>query len=87
MGTMKEFSRKEFVANNDSEDVKIGCLQRIADSTELMSQNYLKLLEHYRFIEKSRNQFINDLEHANNKIKALKGVITKLKKQLKNERV
>ena len=65
----------------DNNQIKLGCLQRIADATELMAQNYQSLIV-------QRNTYINWYEEEKNKRlhqekcnAALRGVITKMKKK------
>lgn len=64
-----------------NEEIKIGALQRIADATEVMAQNHIKL-------QAERDQYKRWYEHEQKssqrmarRIAALQGVITKLKKK------
>ncbi len=86
--TFKEESRKSWVPSSEmpitTEQIGIGCLQRIADATELMSSNFVKLQNDYEYMKKSRDSYRNDLEGAQRKITAYKGVITKLNNKIKN---
>lgn len=65
------------------EDIKFGCLLRIADSLEAMSNNYTGLLNRV----KQQGEYIKTLEsqaeHNDRRIASLKGVITKMKKYKK----
>lgn len=78
--TQREASKKHWNSNNTVEDINSGCLQRIADATEAMAKNYVDLQnERDRLIARVeyRDERITKLE---NRIRGLKGVITKLKK-------
>ena len=81
--TLKNQSKRrvwceEFATDNQ---LKLGCLQRIADATELMAQNYQSLIgerdSYKRKYEAERNRRLNQ-EKCN---AALRGVITKMKKK------
>lgn len=64
-----------------NEEINTGCLQRIADATEAMAKNHIKLqydLDQYkRWYEQERKSN----GHMARRIAALQGVITKLKKK------
>ena len=80
----REVSRMNLVntAGNfpDNDQIQLGCLQRIADATELMAKNYQDLVDerdkYIRWYESSERT-LKHLEKCNS---ALRGVITKLKK-------
>ena len=82
--TYKNQSKRSWVWSEgtpDNNQLKLGCLQRIADATELMAQNYQSLIV-------QRNTYINWYEEEKNKRlhqekcnAALRGVITKMKKK------
>lgn len=84
--TFKEISKGDWHAANgpvSNEQIKIGAIQRIADATEIMAQNHVRLQnerDQYKrwFEEESRR--CEKLERRN---AALQGVITKLKKKVK----
>lgn len=62
------------------DELKIGCLQRIADATEVMAQNHRELqanLDMYKRWATERQDKINRLER---KVSALRGVITRMKR-------
>ena len=66
-----------------NEDIQTGALQRIANATEAMAADYVKMRE-----ERDRyKQYYLDARAAKDKlyrrISALQGVITKLKKKVK----
>ncbi len=62
------------------EEVKIGCLQRIADATEIMAKDREKLIRDYDYMRGQRDRWQERSEYAERRIASLKGVITKLKK-------
>ena len=76
----REASKLNFTSNNTVEEINSGCLQRIADATEKMASNYTSLQNdrdlYKRWYEEER-AYKNKLH---NRIRSLKGVITKIKK-------
>ena len=66
--------------NND--DLKLGCLQRIAAATELMAKNYQQLIDERDRYKKAKDNWMESYDRSVRRIKALRGVITKLKKQI-----
>jgi len=80
MATMKDVSRQEWNGERTKEDINAGSLQRIADATEKMAQSYVALIEererYKRWYENQRD--LVQIERRSNS--ALRGVITKLKK-------
>jgi len=67
------------------EQISIGCLQRIADATELMAQNHSQLIrdrDNYKAYWQGK---IIVCQRMARRISALQGVITKLKKKGKSE--
>lgn len=81
--SFREQSRNNFqpvVGPPTNDQIKVGCLQRIADATELMAKNYIFMqneLDRYkRWYEQERKSG----ERMARRIAALQGVITKKKK-------
>lgn len=75
-------SREEWDASHTVEHINAGSLQRIADATEKMAQNYDDMRENRDFwktIAERRATTITELQRSN---RGLRGVITKLKKRL-----
>ena len=66
------------------EEIQIGCLQRIADATEGMSQNYLKLQQEYDYLKGRKEYWQQEVEAARRQVASMKGVVTKLKKKIAN---
>lgn len=86
---IKQASRSNWVAEPRNEfdypgdeNIKIGCLQRIADATELMAKDRQKLIDDYEWMKKSRANYIDMYHTEQRRTAALKGVVRKLKKQL-----
>jgi len=66
------------------EQINTGCLQRIADATEIMATNYVQLqrdLDNYKRWYKDANERVDKRDKT---IAALRGQITKLRKKLNN---
>lgn len=62
------------------EEIKVGCLQRIAAATEAMAKNHDQLVRDRDYYKKLADSRADSLNHAERRIASLKGVITKLKK-------
>jgi rubrerythrin len=83
--TLKDHSRTLWTAKADNPDnalLQIGCLQRIADATEVMAQNHVKLqadLEWYKTQYKLKGDRIDELKMS---IRGYKAANTKLKNKL-----
>lgn len=86
MSSLKEYSRENWSAQGiigtHLEQVTAGALQRTADATELMAQNYERLIRD-RDSYKIQNEILNkSSDRLVRRINALRGVITWQKKQL-----
>lgn len=77
---MREESRRNWISNSTTQEINAGSLQRIADATEVMAKSYQKLIDerdmYKRWYEEERGTS-KRLYHSN---RALRGVITKIKK-------
>lgn len=62
------------------ENIKIGCMQRIADATELMAKDRQKLIDDYDYLKRNRDYYRERCAKLEKSNAGLKGVITKLKK-------
>ena len=80
----RESSRNDWTRPGGAtpEDAKLGCLQRIADATELMANDHARLIRDLDYAERSRKSWMEDCGRLSRKNKTLRGVITKLKKQI-----
>lgn len=82
MATQREQSKKDWESRDTSEDLQLGCLQRIADATEKMASNYQRMendLAMYKRWYKEKCETVNNRDRS---ISSLRGQITKLKKKL-----
>ena len=78
-------SRKDWVATGPAvttDDLKLGCLQRIADACELMAKRRDELVRAKDSAEANAAYYQNLYRSADRRISAGKGQITKLKKLL-----
>jgi hypothetical protein len=79
----KEESRKNWTSGADDkptrEQLQLGCLQRIADATEAMANEYNRLLSENKWLSKSRKNYATENEKLVRSNSALRGVITKMK--------
>lgn len=65
----------------DTEQLSLGCLQRIADATEVMSKNYADLIRQRDWYERQMKRERELREQRDRTIAALRGVITRLKRK------
>lgn len=80
----RDWHREEVPPTND--DLKLGCLQRIADATEMMARRYHDLIDERDKYKNAYKRVCLYEDRANRRIAALRGVITKLKKKLEARR-
>jgi hypothetical protein len=85
--SFKEQSRDNWYPQDDflmsNEQLKAGCLQRIADATEIMAKNYVQLQEDAKMYKEWWEQRVETCNRLNRRIAALQGVITKMKRRAK----
>lgn len=81
MASFKEVSKQNWNAKNSTEHINAGSLQRIADATEIMAQNYVSLQNDKELYQQWYNQEREKTHKLYRRISALQGVITKLKKK------
>lgn len=63
------------------EDLKLGCLQRIAAATEAMAKNHDELVRQ-RDIERANRAFWQrEAERERRRVNALRGVVTRMKRK------
>ena len=60
--------------------IQIGCLQRIADATELMAKRHQDLVDERDYYKRRYDETTKTNRSLRLRIAALKGVITKLKR-------
>lgn len=84
--TFVEASKENWVSSNglnpSNEQLQLGCLQRIAAATELMSKNYQSLFDELQRYKRYYNEERQVSQRMARTISSLKGHITRLKKQL-----
>lgn len=82
--TLRTESKAEYSPRNqdgaNSDELKVGCLQRIADATEAMAKYHVQIIKDRDMYER----WYRDSQAGQRKLErqnaALRGVITKLKK-------
>jgi hypothetical protein len=80
MANLKDLSRGSFSADNQISNIGISALMRIADATEIMAKNYVKMqndLDYCNRRIREQNEEIAGLKRSN---AALKGHLTRYKK-------
>ena len=80
-----EESKAVWVAANGADvsdnQIKIGCLQRIATSLEKMETPYRNLLKDVEFLSRRSKELVAETEHLSRCNSSLRGAITRLKKR------
>lgn len=64
-----------------TEQLTFGCLQRIATATEIMSQRHVDLMKERDYYERMYRAQVDLRRHAERRIAALQGVITRMKRK------
>jgi hypothetical protein len=83
--SLEDASREKVVTSEGvspytTDNLIIGCLQRIAKATEAMSDNYQKLIDERNNLVRWRKQDIESMERMDRVIRGLRGHITRLRK-------
>ena len=81
METKRESSRKALTSLGTEEDIRTGCLQRIADGVEKMTEGWIRLTESRELYKKWYEEERLCAAKMSRRIIALQGVITRLKNQ------
>lgn len=68
-----------------TDQIKLGCMLRIADATELMSRNFVSMQNDLESTKRNRDFYREKYHQALASNAALRGVITKLKKKLRTD--
>lgn len=79
----KEVDRE---ANPDFEDIKLGCMLRIADATEAMAKNHVALQAERDRLAKRCDSLQAEVDRLRRKRAALRGVVSRLKRRLSGPR-
>lgn len=80
MPTLKDNSRTEYTGHGTIEHINAGSLQRIADSTEVIARNYNELIRERDNYKNWYNMSSEKVHQLEKRISALRGVITRMKK-------
>jgi len=80
MASFKDASRTNWESQNSTEHINAGSLQRIADAAELMAKNHAELVSERDRAIQSVTFWKEQAEQIARSNRALRGVITKLKK-------
>lgn len=87
MSDLKSLSKSVYSVQDGAtvDNLQTSALMRIADATELMARNYIQLQRDLDYYKNRNNGLSQDKEKLYRQISALKGVITKVKKQKSND--
>lgn len=81
MADSKQLSKQNWdYPQETTEAIQVGCLQRIADATEKMAGNYVKMETDLAMYKRWYYEKMETVAKLHRKISAYQGVITKLKK-------
>lgn len=78
----KENSKASFEAKGSYENIKMGCMQRIADSLEKMERPFLQQITEIENLRASRDRYMERLDKLQSKYNGLQGYKKKLENQL-----
>lgn len=76
----REWNRAGFNNPPSVEELKLGCLQRIATATELACKDREQLERDYAYMRRDRDSWRSRSERSERSNSALRGQITKLKR-------
>lgn len=82
--SLREDSKTEYRKSAETinrDEIKIGCLQRIADATEVMAKRYQDLIDERDKYKRWYESSLKTEEYQLRRISALRGVITRMKKR------
>lgn len=83
--TLRNASRCDFTprsATTSFDDLKVGCLQRIADGIEKMAANHDALVRDRDFYKTQCEQYRAGNDRLFRRVAALRGTITKMKRKI-----
>lgn len=83
MATFREASKQNWNSSNSTEHINTGSLQRIADATEIMAQNFIQLQNDRDMYKRWWKEQQEQSAKLSRRIAALQGVITKMKNKAK----
>jgi len=80
---LKELSKQNWVPKSENgptdEEIQTGCMQRIANATELMATNYLKLQSENDYLRNRNRNLQDDNDHLRRSANTYKGKYNRLK--------
>jgi len=81
----KQESKKEWFTSAPvtNDDLRTGCLMRIADATEKMASNYTELQNNLEWYKRRFNEKTEEIATLEKRVAAYKGVINRMKKNKK----
>ena len=84
MKRLKDLSRSEITVDNGFTDgnIKLSCLMRIADNTQMMASNFIKLQTDLEMYQRWYGNEVERVKSRDKTISSLRGQLTKLKKQI-----
>lgn len=82
----KEESRKPWhrIGNLEPGDLELGCLQRIADATELMAREHQNLVNRAKWAEERNARLVAENKRLANSNAALRGHLRRMKRKVSN---
>lgn len=84
----REESRKNWGVDKegslDIQQIQTGAMLRIADASEAMAREHNRLIANEKFERERATRLAAEVRHLERRIAALKGVITKMKKETCN---
>jgi seryl-tRNA synthetase len=82
-----ETKRKRVAIKNDgskltNDELILGCMLRIADNTELMAGNFIKMQKNIQSLERSVEFYRSERDRVTKQLQVQKGLNTRLRKKL-----
>lgn len=81
MGTQRQASKREWTSLDTEADINSGSLQRIADATEIMAGNYVRLQNDLELYKKWYSEEVRKTNKLLRSINAYRGIFNKKKKK------
>lgn len=80
--TCREVSRRHWTASQGGthEEIRTGCLQRIADATELMAKSYSDVISERDYFKERAESLRQKLAVQNHRIAGLRGALNRIKR-------
>jgi len=85
MSDLRKLSKETYSRKSENtasyDEIKTGCLQRIADSLEKIEKPYQNLISDYEYLKEVNARLRDSNDKLMNQVKAYKGHITRLKRK------